>query len=210
MPQVKKMSVKEEILNSAKNEFLERGFQKASLERIADALVISKSNIYTYYSSKDALFCAVVKETTDSIQALINHRKQDRNTNLEHYTIDAHIKMITNLAELVDHHRTNLALLFFHAQGSSLENFREEATRAYAQYEYEAYQAKAKLMNYGNKEVSDFFIYNMVASYVNLICEVVRLESTVEEIVAYAKEYISFVYHGLVKLYDFDQSLLES
>lgn len=209
VPQVKKMSVQEEILDSAREEFLARGFQKASLERIADALIISKSNIYTYYASKDALFCAVVAETTQSVNALIDHRERDRNTNLKSYTFDAHLDMITKLAELIDYHRTNLKLLFFHSRGSSLEGFREASIRAYAQHEYAAYQAKAKLMNYGNRAVTPFFIYNMVASYVQMICEIVRIDASITEIIAYAQEYMTFAYHGLVKLYDFDLSLLE-
>lgn len=208
MPQVKKVSVKEEILKTAKEEFLARGFRKASLERIADTLIISKSNIYTYYPSKDALFCAVVEETTQSIHELIAYRKQDRNINPEHYTLAAHLEMITKLAELVDYHRSNLKLLLFHSAGSSLEDFRERATREYAQYEYEAYKAKAVMLNYGNKEVTTFFMYNIVASYVTLIHEVIRIDATVEEIISYAQEYISFCYHGLVTLYEFDHSRL--
>lgn len=209
MAQVKKECVKEYILDSAREEFLQRGFKKASLERIADKLIISKSNIYTYYRSKDELFCHVVKETTECLDQLLKNRAQDRCTDMKKFTADAHQIMISEVARLVDMHRENLKLLIFLSQGSSLESYREKFTRQLARYEYEAYRAKAQLLNYGNKDVSEFFIYNLFASHVGLVCEVIRLNSSYEEIIEYGKEYMSFAYHGMIRLYEFNPTQVQ-
>jgi AcrR family transcriptional regulator len=50
-----------EILNAAAEEFDRRGFQQASMERIASASGITKALIYQYFGSKEGLYTAFVE-----------------------------------------------------------------------------------------------------------------------------------------------------
>src|SRR5262249_14505923 len=53
-------AVEERILNAARQVFLERGFEGASIGEIADAARAGKPTIYGRFSGKEALFTAVV------------------------------------------------------------------------------------------------------------------------------------------------------
>ncbi len=48
------------ILDAAEKLFLEKGFQSASIDQIAEMAPASKPTIYAHFSGKEALFSAVV------------------------------------------------------------------------------------------------------------------------------------------------------
>lgn len=51
-----------DILSAGKKEFLEKGFQKASMRSIASSLAVTTGAIYRYYTDKEAIFEALVEE----------------------------------------------------------------------------------------------------------------------------------------------------
>src|SRR5260370_10190560 len=55
-------AVEERILDAARNVFLERGFEGASIEKIAEAARSGKPTIYAPFPGKEALFTAVVMQ----------------------------------------------------------------------------------------------------------------------------------------------------
>ncbi len=57
--QYEKEEIRRRILDAAKQEFLENGFEGASIRAIAAKAQTAKSNLYNYFKDKDALFCAV-------------------------------------------------------------------------------------------------------------------------------------------------------
>ena len=56
-------TTKEQLLGAAKEEFLKNGFQGASLRNIAKSVGLTTGAVYGYYSSKEALFDALVQES---------------------------------------------------------------------------------------------------------------------------------------------------
>ena len=54
---------REQILLAAKAEFLEKGFQYASLRNIVKTAGVTTGALYGYYDSKEALFDALVRES---------------------------------------------------------------------------------------------------------------------------------------------------
>lgn len=56
-----------DLLEAGKQEFLARGFQSASLRRIAASLGVTTGAIYRYYSDKEALFDALVEEPAQTL-----------------------------------------------------------------------------------------------------------------------------------------------
>ena len=56
------LSTLEKILAAAKAEFLEKGYQSASLRNIVKSAGVTTGAFYGYYSSKEALFAALVDE----------------------------------------------------------------------------------------------------------------------------------------------------
>jgi AcrR family transcriptional regulator len=59
--------VKERILDAAQRIFLERGFQSASIDEIAELAPASKPTIYAHFPGKEALFGAVVARVINGL-----------------------------------------------------------------------------------------------------------------------------------------------
>jgi TetR/AcrR family transcriptional repressor of mexJK operon len=59
------------VLAAAAKQFMELGFERASVEAIAKASGVSKVTIYSYFPTKEALFEAAVASCTDEVFASI-------------------------------------------------------------------------------------------------------------------------------------------
>ena len=62
--------VTENLLVSARKEFLQYGFRDASLRRISADSGVSTNSIYTRFGDKSGLFTAIVKEAADELMAI--------------------------------------------------------------------------------------------------------------------------------------------
>lgn len=82
--QVLKDYVRTNILASARKEFLEKGYGKASMREIALNSGITVGNIYRYYDSKEYLFEAIVDPTFNEITGLFE--------NIHFDVLDTHVK----------------------------------------------------------------------------------------------------------------------
>ena len=68
--------VTEKLLESAKNEFLSKGYENASLQAIAEKADSSKGAIYIRYPDKESLYRALVEPTTDEFCHLLERELQ--------------------------------------------------------------------------------------------------------------------------------------
>ena len=62
------------ILESAKQEFLSKGFEKASLKEICNNAGVTTGAIYKRYKDKEELFAAVVSDTIQDLKKLIDEK----------------------------------------------------------------------------------------------------------------------------------------
>ena len=78
--QTKKDYTREEIVMTAKREFLKNGFAKASMREIAKRSGIGLSNIYNYFKSKDEIFRCIVAPLILKMKEML----------LEHHNVKYH------------------------------------------------------------------------------------------------------------------------
>jgi AcrR family transcriptional regulator len=74
--QYKKEELKAIIIEKAENEFLQKGYENASLRRIAKESGTTIGNLYHYFENKEALFDELVKNAYISFLHLINHHSE--------------------------------------------------------------------------------------------------------------------------------------
>lgn len=67
-------SIDPRIWASARKEFLEKGFEKASLKEICEGAGVTTGALYKRYKGKEELFCAVVEQTVQELYAVANAR----------------------------------------------------------------------------------------------------------------------------------------
>lgn len=120
-------SLDSKIISAALDEFLQKGFDKASLRTIAKNADVTVGAIYTRYKTKDILFVSLVSPLIEKIKAAFTEIKGDyfsenistqENSMLKNMQIesDAILHILFD-----DYDRAKLLLCS--SRGSSLENF---------------------------------------------------------------------------------------
>lgn len=73
-------SIDPRILKSAREEFLAFGFEKASLKSICEQAEVTTGALYKRYKGKEELFCGVVHQTVEEMEAVLKEHTVDTGT----------------------------------------------------------------------------------------------------------------------------------
>jgi AcrR family transcriptional regulator len=197
--QVKKENIKEKIISSARREFLQHGYVKASLRVIAQKEGLTKGAVYSYFKSKDALFCELtapairILEIESQNNKCSYYKAQDNLKN----SYEATIQSYKNYAHTVLDNHDSFKLLLFCSAGSSLHNYKERIIQLYAQNFYSHFS----MFNQTTCNVSEMFIHMLAATYVNFLEELVLHKPERKEAEQYASQMAIFVHSGIKNLF---------
>lgn len=146
---VKNHSLDDKIVQSAKTEFLEHGFQKASLHKISEKAGITTGALYTRYKNKDALFCSLIKdvfskmaEETEPIREMYMDAQKRKDVKKFLDAIKKEESVYLNL--LFDHYEECI-LFFCKSAGSSIEKITNEMMKRKAEETKEFLRKIAKV-----------------------------------------------------------------
>lgn len=117
----------ERIQQAAMEEFLAKGFADASLRQIVKNAGVTTGAFYGYYSSKDALFSALVEPHAAAVMGMFM-RAQTAFSELPEEEQPSHVGVESRdcVAEMLDYvyqHPEPFKLLVCKAQGTGYENF---------------------------------------------------------------------------------------
>jgi AcrR family transcriptional regulator len=125
-------SIDGRILDSAKTEFLDKGFAEASMRDICKKAGVSTGAFYKRYDSKDELFYAVVQQTIDDLDEIV---KRQASFNTESIP-DKQLCDMCDLAKQEDEtlqwlkflydRRDDMFLLLARAENSRYSNFQHD------------------------------------------------------------------------------------
>ena len=189
--QYAKDEIRQRIIDVAREEFLDKGFEKASIRTITSKAKTAKSNLYNYFKDKDDLFHAVLESTTTEIRTGLEAAKQyNVPKDTEDYTLSSQQMVIDIISKFIAQHKDDVKLLLFKAQGSSLERFKYEVLDAFTDNMFEWTQCI-----HSKKDVSRLFVRTVCSFYLNMI-EQLFLEGSSVDMMKYIKEIAVFVYHG--------------
>ena len=201
--QIKKDDIKDKLISSARREFLDHGYAKASLRVIAEKAGLTKGAIYSYFENKDALFCAL---TAPAVHFIENEFQYDRScyaaiTKENHSdSFESNIQGFRNYAHEVLDHYESFKLLLFCSAGSSLQDYKERIIQLYAQN----FQTRLSLYTKTKKRediISEMFVHTLAGTYVSFLEELVVHEPNRKEADDYAVQMAIFVQSGIEKLY---------
>ncbi|WP_196028907.1 TetR/AcrR family transcriptional regulator [Longicatena caecimuris] len=123
--QVLKDDIQESILNSAKELFLNYGYEKTSMDKISKKAGISKSNLYNYFHSKDEIFCALTDSAATRFQNIINHF--DTNRFSPKFGENGFSEMLSAyIYSLIADYKDGLVLIMKCSTGTKYEQLREQ------------------------------------------------------------------------------------
>ena len=121
------LSVHEAIIQAAEAEFLDKGFQSASLRNIVKTAGVTTGAFYRYYSSKDALFAALVEPHAAHVKHLFISAIEAWDDlpadEKPHRMDDCSSPCIDAMLDYIYEHYTSFKLLICASGGTAYEDF---------------------------------------------------------------------------------------
>lgn len=166
------------------------------MRTIAMQVGVGVGNLYNYFPSKDRLFCAVLAPVISAFESMFERHHGNYADAMEMIREEYLYFAVSEYMNLLRGNRTLMKILFFGAQGSSLEHFKAEFTDRATE------QVKMWFMN--NKErhpqmnikVSDFMIHLHTVWMFTMFEEILMHKISVEEMPRIVEEYIKFEING--------------
>ncbi|MEA4847287.1 MAG: TetR/AcrR family transcriptional regulator [Clostridiaceae bacterium] len=177
------MNTQEKIVHFGRQEFLQKGFQNASLRNIASAAGMTTGAIYTYFKDKNALFEAIVSPVCELVEKLFTE------LSASYYNANGIVGEIATQNTVAELHRVYrliydnfdvFRLLIAGAAGSSRSDY------VHTIVEYEVTQTLAYLDRLKEDKGIDIQINRTVLhliseSYINTLLEPVRHNMSYDE-----------------------------
>ena len=189
-------SIDPRLLSAAKEEFLNKGFEKASLAKICKAAGVTTGALYKRYDGKEDLFCALVSDTIQDMEKYVSEIEKTNLSDFNDQELYDEFSMNpeTNkkwLRFLYDH-REGFTLLVRCASGTRYENFHQDWTRQMNTMDYKYYQ-EAKRRGLATKEIQPEELHVLTYSVWSLYYEPFFLGFNWEELEKHAEIISHFV-----------------
>jgi len=196
-------ATKDKILQSAKAEFLEKGFTAASLRTIAANAGLTTGAMYRHFKDKDALFCALVDDAIDNTLTLIKAGGVENHENLEdpvngHHADDEKDMMI----KFIDYIYQNFdafTLLLTKAAGSTHEKFLDEICDKYTENVIQTVNWMKQKFNV-TKPIDDMSIHVLASATVNAFAETVLHKMKKQEALIFISNIQEFFHFGFMHM----------
>ena len=194
---------KEKILESAKKEFLDKGFVNASLRTIAANAGLTTGAMYRHFKDKDALFCALVDEAIDvttktvMMADALHHIDLDNVVSNEHFEQE---KKSTN--DLLDYIFANFdvfTLLLTKSAGSTHEHFQEEICELYTKNCEQTFNWMYE-NKIATKKVDIMTIHFIASTIINAFTEIITHRMPKTKAFQYIENIEEFTRFGMIHM----------
>lgn len=194
--QYQKEHIKDAILKAAKDEFISKGYQKASIRHIAKNADLLPGNIYNYFKGKNEIFEEVLRPVIEKIEKakLLIYEKElnflpDDHPNLQEHHIEAGIAV-----DFIEDNWDLLKLLIFNSYGSTLEEYCDQIVEWYTD-EWYLYLNKNNI-----NKIDRFMLHNIAVAWYNLIREILMHDVRGERLKQVSLDMMTFLFHGYQNL----------
>ena len=186
----------EKILLAAKEEFLEKGFEQASMREIASRAGISAAGIYRHFKDKEELFARVVQPAIDALMSWYNRYREVDYGFLREERLDevwnsgADVEMIL---QVVYPNFDLFKLIICKAEGTRYAHFIHELVEM-EQKETLNFMEEAKKRGISVKEIRPEEMHLLMSAYVTALFEVVVHDFPLEDARHYLRTFREFFY----------------
>ena len=194
---------KKKILDSAMEEFLDKGFMSASLRTIAANAGLTTGAMYRHFKDKDALFCALVDDAIDaSTKAVMmadvsNHLDLDNIVSKKHFEEeDRHTNELLNY--IFDNFDA-FTLLLTKASGSTHEHFQEEICNLHTKNCEETFNWMYK-NGISKKKIDKMTVHFIASTVINAFLEIITHKMTKKAAFQYIANIEEFTRYGMMHM----------
>ena len=204
---------KAKILESAKNEFLEKGFVNASLRTIAANAGLTTGAMYRHFKDKDALFCALVDDAIDMATKTVmladvsHHLDFDSLGSKEHF--EEENKQTSDLLNYIFENFDAFTLLLTKSAGSTHEHFQEEICDLYTKNCEQLFNWMYK-NQISTKKIDKMTTHFIASTIINAFMEIITHNMSKKAAFQYMENIMEFTRYGMMHMLGFPCELHEA
>ena len=194
------------LLESARKEFMEKGYMKASLRTICKNAGVTTGALYFFFQDKEDLFESIAKETINNIwQIMQGHYSMERDLaeqGMDTEEIqDSHGDMDESVAIIHQMylHRENILLVLTKAQGTKYENIADKFIET-SEAHYRAMAADMQKL-YPGKAVDNQMLHWLAHMQIDAFIYMITHIEREEEGRAFIIQFINYMINGWVGLW---------
>ena len=193
----------EKIEQAALEEFSEKGFLGASLRQIVKQAGVTTGAFYGYFSSKEALFAAIVEPHARALmgrfmKAQRSFAELPANEKQEHVAVESG-SYLHWMVEYICHHRAPVKLLLCRAEGTGYENFIHDMVEVEVESTLQYIQV-LRCLGRSVPELDRQLCHILASGMFNAIFEVVIHNLPYEQAMRYVNQLRDFYTAGWLKL----------
>ena len=202
---------KNRILECAKKEFLNKGFDKAQVGEIAKAANVTTGAIYRHFKNKEDLFFTLIEDVYKYtlevvVEVETKNESEDYKTLLaqdEHIVIEAMFSEAMNFVNYMYEHFEEFKLIFECSKGSMVEKFVEEIVNRYTKKNMRLIHSSGN-KKLGIDKIEEFEVYMLTRGYIISLCECIIHNIPHNYANRYIKSIVAFQYYGWNGLLNFN------
>ena len=194
---------KKKLLESAKKEFLEKGFNGASLRTIAANAGVTTGAMYRHFKDKNAFFCALVDDVIDFTKKMVMLADTDNHQLFDQMAIQKHMAYETETAkQMIDYMYDNFdafTLLLTKAADSEHENFQDEICDLYTK-NFDAIYKWMYKNKIATKKIPPMTVHVIASTVINAYCEIILHKMEKKDALAFMNSIIEFTNYGCMHM----------
>ncbi|MBU4440682.1 MAG: TetR/AcrR family transcriptional regulator [Acetobacterium sp.] len=199
---------RERLLEVAKQEFLELGYEKASMRKICKKAGVTTGALYFFFKDKNDLFAALVKKVADEIKMIIVHHTQKE----KDFYMEAKISPeelirdgIQQGREFVTYMYANkdeFILLLSKSYGSKYENFYDELV-VVMEMNSKEFLLEMPLSKSKREEINDYTIHWLAHLETSSFAQLLTHDLTLEEALQQSEVIAKYLAGGWLALMEY-------
>lgn len=192
---------RERLLESARAEFTEKGYLKASLRKICADAGVTTGALYFFFKDKEDLFAAIVEPPLLGLkQLLYEHFNAENELNPETYThFDGdHDEFAAAVIRHLYANRDEFLLLLTKAQGTRFENVVDELVESIEKRYFLVAEKLAAVMP--GKRINRYMLHWLSHIAVGAFSHLLTHEKNVEKAISVTGRFMDFIVGGWMKL----------
>lgn len=194
---------KEKLLSSAKTEFMEKGYARASLRKICANAGVTTGALYFFFNKKEDLFRSIVEKPLHELLEMMNSHFAEDTQLLS--APDAYVQTAGDHEELVQlliHHlytnRDAFLLLLTKSQGTAFENCVDEIVEMMEQ----GYRAMAEQMSVqkSGMQVNPYILHWMTHMHIDAFIHLLTHEPDEQMALRHMRRIMDYLVKGWLEL----------
>lgn len=194
---------KEKLLVSAKTEFMEKGYAKASLRKICANAGVTTGALYFFFKDKEDLFRSIVeKPLRDLLEMMSTHFAEDAQLLSESegyaYSDGDHEKLVQLLIRHLYANRDAFLLLLTKSQGTAFENCIDEVVEKMEQ----GYRVMAERMaeKTPGMQLNSYMLHWMTHMNIDAFIHLLTHEPDEQKALSHMRRIIDYLVKGWLEL----------